>query len=302
MILEPNWEVLFHSNLAFVEYFLGFWRHVLGEWEDYFPFLVGYDMWWYISRMPNIDGLPMSPLHIFSTKPHMMPTNLNQYFPRFGFDSEQNMQPWTWMAFASCFVNYDVGFKHIVSPKAGNLSSTVCDIFELNLIDPNPIDHSFASVRCCKFLVIHEVLTISTVSDVCPSIVGVPKLDWVPWVRCTTPADWTSSQALGGEIVFADICCFSENISWIYDIWIINHAILRKNHFGQKKITVDRLNRFFLSECFWAQHRPAEARMVLALLFLAGHIAWMPRPTEIPWIPSDQIFNSISLNRSHPKH
>lgn len=244
----------------------------------------------------------MSPLHIFSTKPHMMPTNLNQYFPRFGFDSEQNMQPWTWMAFASCFVNYDVGFKHIVSPKAGNLSSTVCDIFELNLIDPNPIDHSFASVRCCKFLVIHEVLTISTVSDVCPSIVGVPKLDWVPWVRCTTPADWTSSQALGGEIVFADICCFSENISLIYDIWIINHAILRKNHFGQKKITVDRLNRFFLSECFWAQHRPAEARMVLALLFLAGHIAWMPRPTEIPWIPSDQIFNSISLNRSHPKH
>lgn len=196
--------------------FLGFWRHALGEWEDYFPFLVGYDMWWYISRMPNIDGLQMSPLHIFSTKPHMMPTNLNQYFPRFGFDSEQNMQPWTWMAFASCFVNYDVGFKHIVSPKAGNLSSTVCDIFELNLIDPNPIDHSFASVRCCKFLVIHEVLTISTVSDVCPSIVGVPKLDWLPWVRCTTPADWTSSQALGGEIVFADICCFSENISWIY--------------------------------------------------------------------------------------
>lgn len=141
--------------------FLGVWRHVLGEWEDYFPFLVGYDMWWYISRMPNIAGLQMSPLHIFSTKPHMMPRNLNQYFPRFGFDSEpSNMQPWTWMAFASCFVNYDVGFKHIVSPKAGNLSSTVRDIFELNLIDPkNPIDHSFASVRCCKFLGIHEVLT-----------------------------------------------------------------------------------------------------------------------------------------------
>ena len=63
----------------------------------------------------------------------------------------------------------------------------------------------------------------------------------------------------------------------------------QKEQFWQNdlQLTVDRLNSLqvgmFLSSTdfyrkLWVKTRPppAEARMVLALLFLAGHIAWMP--------------------------